>query len=494
MYRSRPKGNLDKDVLNFLSSMKDDGPILHYDLVGSQAHSIMLYEMGHLTLTELQKILKSLEEIKENPIVLADCEEFEDIHESIESYVIKKAGGDAGGKMHTARSRNDQVILDIRMKVRDDINNLCLALANLIESLLLKAEEYKDIPMPMYTHTQQAQIGTFSHFLISYTDALFRDMERLYIAYGRINQSPLGACAIGGTSIKIDRKMTAELLGFDSVVRNSIDATSSRDALIEYVGTLSVLATTLGRVAEDFILWSTSEFGYTELADEQSSTSSAMPQKKNPDPLELVRAKSGSVIGSLVRILCTVKGLPSGYSRDLQDIKPAIWQATTAMSGSIKVMEKVVRSIQVNKGRMQDAAKNSYAISLDIAEQLVARKGLAFRTAHKIVGSLVEEAVQKGNMPLAMLGAPDIAQVVKKQGSQLDADELMQIIKEVTPAKSLALRSSLGSPNPKEQEEAIQLSIRSLSGFKTGIQKRIDKVDTAFKSLSDSVQEYLRTS
>jgi argininosuccinate lyase len=157
-------------------------------------------------------------------------------------------------------------------------------------------------------------------------------------------------------------------------------------------------------------------------------------------------------------------------------------------------MEKVVRSIQVNKGRMQDAAKNSYAISLDIAEQLVARKGLAFRTAHKIVGSLVEEAVQKGNMPLAMLGAPDIAQVVKKQGSQLDADELMQIIKEVTPAKSLALRSSLGSPNPKEQEEAIQLSIRSLSGFKTGIQKRIDKVDTAFKSLSDSVQEYLRTS
>ncbi|HJS83143.1 MAG TPA: lyase family protein, partial [Nitrososphaera sp.] len=233
MYRSRPKGNLDDEVLHFLSSMQNDTRLLVYDILGSQAHSIMLYETGQLTSHDLGRILAALESARKDSSHL-ETEGFEDIHEALEAFVIKKAGMESGGKMHTARSRNDQVALDIRMNLRDDINNICAAIADLVEGLIEKAEDNLDASMPMYTHLQQGQIGTFSHFLLAYAYSLMRDLERLYLCYQRINQSPLGACAIGGTSIPIDRKRTAVLLGFDSVVVNSIDATSSRDTILEY--------------------------------------------------------------------------------------------------------------------------------------------------------------------------------------------------------------------------------------------------------------------
>jgi argininosuccinate lyase len=311
---------LEENVLRFLSSMDQDYLILYYDILGSEAHSIMLHEKGHITKEELKKILAGLEEAKKSPNSI-DTREYEDIHEALEAFVIQHSGMDAGGKMHTARSRNDQVVLDMRMKIRDDINNICAALASLIQGLVERAKETKQVPMLMYTHLQQAQIGTFSHFLLSYAYGLMRDMERLYLTYSRINQSPLGACAIGGSSIDIDRKRTAILLGFDNIMKNSIDATSSRDAFLEYTSTLAILVSTLGRIAEDFIIWSTSEFGYIELADSFSSTSSVMPQKKNPDPLELTRSKSAIISSNLMAMLAIVKALPSGYSRDLQDIK-----------------------------------------------------------------------------------------------------------------------------------------------------------------------------
>ena len=236
MYRSRPKGSLDDDVLQFLSSMQSDKSILEYDILGSQAHSIMLHETGQLTHQELAKILAALENARKNN-ALIETDGFEDIHEALEAFVIKKAGMESGGKMHSARSRNDQVAVDIRMKVRDDINNMCAALADLVEGLVEKASESKTVPMPMYTHLQQGQIGTFSHYLVSYAYSLLRDIDRLYLCYQRINKSPLGACAIGGSSIPIDRRRTAILLGFDSLVTNSIDATSSRDVLLEYSAT-----------------------------------------------------------------------------------------------------------------------------------------------------------------------------------------------------------------------------------------------------------------
>ena len=492
MYRSRPKDKLDEHVLRFLSSMEHDQSILYYDVMGSEAHSIMLHEMGHLTSGELKKILSALENAKKKPEEI-ETEGYEDIHEALEAFVVKEAGMDSGGKMHTARSRNDQVVLDIRMKIRDDINEVCAALASLIEGLVQRAKETKQIPMPMYTHLQQAQIGTFSHFLLSYAYALMRDMERLYLVYQRVNQSPLGACAIGGSSINIDRKMTAILLGFDSIVRNSIDATSSRDTFLEYASTLAIMTSTLGRIAEDFIIWSTTEFGYIELADRFSSTSSAMPQKKNPDPLELTRSKAAIVTSNLVSMLGIVKALPSGYSRDLQDIKPPLLSASATTLDAIKVIDGTVRSLKVNKQKMRQAASTSYAIALDIAEHLVINNKMPFRVAHKIVGALVDRAAGKDNLPLAKLQLSDIAIVLKAQKEKIKPDGLLKLIKEMTPEKSLRARRSAGSPNLQEQEEMIKLLSQGVSNYKVGIQRRTKLVQGSFDKLLRTVTKYLQS-
>lgn len=490
MYRSRSRIKLDKYAFKFLSSMDDDHAILYYDILGSEAHSIMLYEIGFLTLLELKKILQGLEEVKKNPKLISN-NGYEDIHESLEAFIIKRAGSNAGGKMHTARSRNDQIILDIRMKIREYINDICAAIIDLIDSLLAIAHNNKETIMPMYTHLQQAQIGTFSHFLLSYADALFRDMDRLYNTYGRINQSPLGAGAIGGSSINIDRKKTAILLGFDGLIKNSIDATTSRDSLIEFTTGLSILMITLSRMAEDFMIWSTIEFDYIEISEKYSSTSSAMPQKKNPDALELVRAKAALVLGNLVTMFSIVKSLPSGYSRDLQDLKPSLWKTSSTALESVKIMNGVVKSLNIHKERMEEAASNSYAISLDIAEQLVVKKGMPFRSAHKVVGALVEEAVSKNRSAFTSLQKEDIRTVLRRIESDLHPEELIQIMRQLTPIRSLQLRVSAGSPNPKEQREMISFSFRRLVRYREEMSKRKKSVTVAFDKLAKSVESYL---
>ncbi|WP_337861891.1 argininosuccinate lyase [Nitrososphaera sp.] len=488
MYRSRPRGRMDDEVLRFLSSIQHDQSILYYDIVGSEAHSIMLHEKGHVKLQELKKILAALEEAKKNPGAI-DTEGAEDIHEALEAFVIGHAGMQAGGKMHTARSRNDQVVLDIRMKVRDDIITLCGALVQLIGGLLDRADKSKDAVMPLYTHTQQGQLGTFSHFMLAYADALFRDLERVYNSFGRVNQSPLGACAVGGTSIDIDRRRTAVLLGFDGLVKNSVDATTSRDAFLEYVAAVAILAGTLARIAEDFIIWSTSEFGFIELADRYSSTSSAMPQKKNPDPMEIARAKAAVITGRLVAMLGIVKGLPSGYSRDLQELKPQLLEASQAAIDMVRVMDGAVRTLEVKKERMLAASKDSYAIALDIAEQLVSR-GVPFRAAHKAVGALVGRAAEK-SVPLSKLSEKEIGSVLKQSKLDFSPSELAKIVRGMTPARSIELRRSEGSPSPKEQEAMVKAARQRLAGFEEGVQKRAEFVKGSFDNLAKAVDRYL---
>ncbi len=475
-----------------MTSINDDYAILYYDILGSEAHSIMLYEIGFLTLIDLKKILHGLEEVKRNPDVLS-TDSYEDIHEALEAFIIQNAGNRSGGKMHTGRSRNDQVVLDIHMKIREDINNICTVIIDLINSLLEKAAENIETIMPMYTHLQQAQIGTFSHFLLSYVDALFRDMDRLIIAYGRVNRSTLGACAVGGTSINIDRNKTADLLGFHEVVINSIDATHSRDTLIEFATALCILITTFARIAEDFIIWSTVEFGYIDISDKYSSTSSAMPQKKNPDTMELVRAKGATAIGNIITMFSIVKSLPSGYSRDLQDLKPVLWRTSTLALESTRIMNSVIKSIEVHKERMKEVADNSYAISLDIAEQLVMRKGIPFRSAHKVIGALVERAANKNNIALNMLQKEDVEAALKKIESDLQPDEVTQIIREMTPNKALELRVSLGSPNPKQQQNMINSAYNKLAVYIQELSKRKTDVKAAFDNLSNDVNRYLNS-
>ena len=261
MYRSRLGKNLDEITLSYVSSISDDSDIAFYDIIGSEAHVIMLHEKKLITKNEAKKILKSLEELKGGNISPPDFEP-EDIHELIESLVIKKTGIEIGGKMHTGRSRNDQVSLDIRMKIRDDINILLQCLIETVSTLLKTAQENTKTIMPLYTHLQQAQVGVFSHYLLSYTDSLLRDFDRFMSLYSRVNQSPLGAGPVGGTSLPIDRDSTAKLLGFTSLIENSIDATSTRDFVAEYVASSAIMMTNLSRLSEDFIIWSSSEFSF----------------------------------------------------------------------------------------------------------------------------------------------------------------------------------------------------------------------------------------
>jgi argininosuccinate lyase len=489
VYRSRPKGNLDKDILNFLSSISDDQQILHYDILGSEAHVIMLHEIGILTHHELKKILTALERIRHKPSLLGDGS-VEDIHESIESGIIQQIGIDIGGKIQIGRSRNDQVILDIRMKVRDEINDICEKLITLITSLLEKADETIDVIMPMYTHMRQAQLGTFSHFVVSYADALLRDLERLHDTYARINQSPMGAGAIGGSRIKIDRKKTARLLGFDGVVRNSIDATSSRDTIIEFTAGLAIIMLTLSRIAEDIIIWSTDEFGYLDISDESSSSSSAMPHKKNPDPLELLRAKAAVVFGDLATMITVVKAVPSGYARDFQEIKPSLWQASATTNQALKVMNYVVKSLLINKEKMLQTSRNSYAISFDLAELLASKNGISFRMAHKMIGLLVQKAIGNNRQPLRMLREEDIREVLQGFGSNLQADEVLRDIRQTTPEKSITSRQSVGSPHPRQERETINLLRRRLLVYAERIVKRKRHVGNSLENLFKMVNNY----
>ena len=483
MYRSRLKGKLDRDVLRYLSSINDDLPLLYYEIVGSEAHSIMLYEQGLIKRLELKKILGALESAKKADLKKL-ASEYEDIHEALESFVVKKAGIDAGGKMHTARSRNDQVALDIRMKIRDDINDVSIKLVELVNTLLLQASRNKDSIMPMYTHLQHAQIGTFSHYLISYADSLLRDLERLNECYERVNNSPLGAVAIGGTSIKIDRKKVASLLGFNGIIENSIDATTSRDVVIESCFTLAMIMLNLSRLAEDFVLWSSSEFNFIELADELTSSSSVMPQKKNPCPLELMRAKVAFVVGLLFSIMATVKALPSGYSRDLQDTKQALFQAVSITSDSLKIMSSVVKTMHVNKKAMFKSAEKSYALSLDVAEELV-KNGMAFREAHKVVGALVKVASSTGRN----LQSLTENEIIKAVGKEL-VSEVSRIIKNVNPKRSVQSRVSTGSPNPKEQERMIRDRKQKVNRYQLTAERRMENVNRAFGNLERRVKSF----
>ncbi|MFZ0326896.1 MAG: argininosuccinate lyase [Nitrososphaeraceae archaeon] len=493
VYRSRSDRNLEDNTLKFLSSGEDDTELLYYDVIGTKAHCIMLHEIGIMTLQELRQILYALMELEKNS-TLIDLTSFEDVHESLEAFVTQRTGLQIGGKMHTARSRNDQVVLDMRMKIRDDINRISTHALDLISSLLKKAAENKETIILLYTHLQQAQVGTFSHFLLSYAEALFRDLDRLYMLYDRINECPLGGCAIGGSTIRIDRNRTALLLGFKGLVINSIDATSSRDMMCEYVSSLAIIMTTLSRISTDLILWSTSEFGYIDISEENSSTSSAMPQKKNPDPLELIRGKTGILLGSMNSIFSIVKSLPTGYSRDLQEMKPTLWRASNSVQSSLEIMKKVIDSLAVHREKMKEEANKSYAISIDIAEQFVINKQMPFRIAHKLIGALVETAVKNGNLPLAKLKKEQVEEVLQKVKTDLSAKEVMQTITGVTPEVSVHLRSSVGSPNPKHQDQMIDALNRKSSEYVQALSNRKLHLSRSLESLKMVTDSYLRPS
>ena len=485
MYRSRLGTDLSDITLDYVSSINDDSEIAFYDILGSQAHSLMLFQNDIITKNDAKKILSALESMKKESFDSSSGAE--DIHELIESLVIKKAGMASGGKMHTARSRNDQVVLDIRMKIRDDINIICNCLLDTIESLVSVAKNHQKTIMPLYTHLQQAQAGLFSHYLLAHADALSRDFERLYGTFNRVNQSPLGAGPVGGTSIPIDRQSTAKMLGFDGVVENSIDATSTRDFVAEYVAMISILMTNLSKISEDFVIWSTSEFSFIELADEFTSPSSVMPQKKNPDILELTRGKTAEVIGNLTAILTTIKGLASGYGRDLQQIKSSIWSTSKISISALLILKSILLTLKVNEKQMKKTTESSNLIALDIAEKLV-KEGIPFRVTHKISGILVQLAHQS-KKPISKLTPLDIKKSVS--GTNVDPKIVSRIISTTTVVSSLKERKSYGSSGYDEQKRMISDRIQKINQYRIGMTKRENTINSSIESLKKEIDEII---
>jgi argininosuccinate lyase len=483
MYRSRLGTDLSDITLDYVSSINDDTQIIFYDILGSQAHTLMLYENQIITKNDARKILSALQSLKNEK--LDTLSGAEDIHELIESLVIKKAGTTSGGKMHTARSRNDQVALDIRMKIRDDINIICNCLLDTIEALVSLAKNHQKTIMPLYTHLQQAQVGLFSHYLLAHADVLFRDFDRLYTTFVHVNQSPLGAGPVGGTSIAINRQSTAKMLGFDGIVENSLDATSTRDFVAEYVAMVAILMTNLSRISEDFIIWSTSEFSFIELADEFTSPSSVMPQKKNPDILELTRGKTAEIIGNLTAVLTTIKGLASGYGRDLQQIKSSIWSTSKISISALMILKSILLTLHVNEKQMKKAAESSYLTALDIAEKLVQNE-IPFRTSHKITGGLVQIA-HASKKSLNKLDIKEISQIAKE--TKTDPYLIMKIIQSTTITSSLKERKSFGSSGYDEQKRMIADRIKKIDIYRTSTTKRDNDISKALDNLSNKINE-----
>lgn len=484
MYRSRFNADLNKYSLDYTSSTTDDAAIILYDIIGSQAHVLMLYKNNIIPKNDSIKILIALEELKK--LKIKNNLKYDDVHELIESMIINKLGIKCGGKMHTGRSRNDQISLDLRLKLREDVNMLCFYLIDLIDVLILLANKNKRTIMPLYTHLQQAQIGLFSHYLLSYADSLLRDFDRLYASYDRINECPLGSGPIGGTSMPIDRKFIMKKLKFKKLISNSIDATSTRDFVVEYLSLTSILMTNISRMAEDFIIWSTSEFSFIELADEFTSTSSIMPQKKNCDVLEIARGKTSCVIGNNICVLTILKSLPSGYNRDLQEIKKPLWSSSEISIQTIFIFKMILKSLIIKKSRMRNISSEGYLISLDIAEALVKKK-IAFRTAHKIVGKLVQIAYEL-NKPLSKLTVNEIKNSVEHD-NHCTPELLIKIINSVTLESSLSNRMSYGSSGFYEQEKMLDERLKKIKSYKLKINKRRNEIKNAITNFSAEIKK-----
>jgi argininosuccinate lyase len=427
------------EVEAFTASLPFDQRLFRHDIRGSIAHARMLARVGLIARAEAARIeagLKAIErEIASGRLrfELAD----EDIHLAIERRLIAKIGG-AGAKLHTARSRNDQVALDLRLFLRDEIGEVLQALARLRGALLDVAERHVETVMPGYTHLQRAQPVSLAHHALAYVEMLDRDRERFAQARERASVMPLGAGALAATTLRIDRRAVARELGFRAIAQNSIDAVSDRDFVVDFLSAAALTAVHLSRMCEEIILWSSAEFGFIALPDEFATGSSMMPQKKNPDLAELIRAKSGRIVGDLVAMLTVLKGLPLAYNSDLQEDKERVFDALDSLRPSLDLMAKLWPRLRFNLSTMREAA-GGWALATDLAEYLV-KRGVPFRQSHEIVAALVRDAADAGRA-LADLTMADL-----RRRSPAFARGALGLL---SPERSLAARRIVGGPAPE---------------------------------------------
>jgi argininosuccinate lyase len=456
----RLKGRMSNEVEDFTSSLDFDSRIFQADVRCNLAHTIMLLEQRIIPPQVGEKIIEALKELETEGIAALNLDpSVEDIHMAVENYVTAKVGEEAGF-MHTAKSRNDQVATDLRIALKEEIKFIQRDLLLFIRTIIKIAEEHLKTVMVGYTHLQHAQPTTFAHHLLSYAQALRRDYERLQDTYKRVDLCPLGSAALNTTSFPINRERTAELLGFSQIMENSIDGVSSRDFIAETVFSLTMLGTTLSKISEEIIIWSSYEFRMVELADEFSSTSSIMPQKKNPDVAEIIRAKTAILNGELVTILTIIKSLPQSYNRDLQEVTPHLWKSVDNLKSSLTITRDMLATLEFKDKRGEELAKANFSAATELADLIVKEKNIPFRLAHQIVGYTVARALEKGKK------AEDIdAEFLDEtsiyiRGEKLGLDPKM-IKKTLDPIEIIKSREISGGSAPS----MVKIAINTLNKF-----------------------------
>jgi len=455
LWGGRFKESTNELVEEFTESVSYDKRLAPFDIAGSVAHVKMLEKQGILKPEEAQKIIEGLNQ------VLKEIEEgrfqwkrkLEDVHMNVEKRLTEIVGP-VGGKLHTGRSRNDQVATDVRLYVRKEIEEIINLLKDLRRAFWKQAKENLNVVMPGYTHLQIAQPVLYSHHMLAYYWMFKRDEERFKDTLKRVNVSPLGSAALAGTSYPLDREFTAKLLGFDGVTRNSMDAVSDRDFIAETIFNCAMVMMHLSRLSEELVLWSTEEFGFIELPDSFCTGSSIMPQKKNPDVSELTRGKTGRVYGDLIAILTILKGLPLTYNRDLQEDKEPLFDAIDTVKLALKVNALIVEGMKPKKERMREQARKGFSLATDVADYL-AKKGVPFREAHRIVGELVAYCLDKGK------GLEDLSLEEFKQFSDKFEKDVLDL---------MSVEGSINSRNvtggtAREQVERELAKIKEEEGF-----------------------------
>ncbi len=473
--------------VEYSQSIATDSRMAAEDIWGSQAHVLMLGSQGILGEEDVREILRHLEEararVEQGKLRLSP--EDEDIHMNLEKYVTRGAGAEFGGKMHTARSRNDQVVTDCRLHLRDRLLDVSDGLSALQQALLERAQGHERTVMPGYTHTQHAQPISVAFWLAGHVSALMHDQVRLAAAFDRADACPLGACALAGTSFPTDRRMTARLLGFSRVEEHALDAVGSRDFVLEALAALAILHANMSRICEELVLFSTYEFGMIELADAYTSGSSIMPQKKNPCLAELARARTGEMYGRLVQALTMTKALISGYNRDIQEDKPPLWDALDLAGATLEAVGAMVETMEIRPERMRELVGANFATATELANWLVSERGLPFRRCHEIVGSAVGRLIKEGK---TLGDAERVMELLAEHGVEVTPDELGFL----DPLRCLERQGSLGSTGPRSVKRMQRQLGRQVQQWRQRVGKHRQRIEAARQATRKAVTHVLK--
>lgn len=441
-----------KDVVNFISSVEEDKRIARATILVNQAHVIALAKAKAISRVDALRLLRTLRDSEKRILFRRGVE---DVHVLVEEYVTKRVGQKVGGQLHLGKSRNDQVVTAVRIALRQDMLEISNVLIALERELLQLAKKHTQSLFPGYTHLQPAQPITFAHYLLAIGDSLLRDNQRIAEAYRRVNTSPMGAAALAGTSVNLDRALVARLLGFEGIIENSLDAVGTRDFVLEVLSVCAITALDISRIAQDMIFYSSADVGLIDIPDEFTSTSSIMPQKKNPDPLEIIRARSAEVVGNFGSAATTIHALPSGYNLDFQEITRTLWRSVDILKSSLRILVQLVPELKLKK-TIADRRHLQLTGATEVANALVRVEKLPFRTAHRAVGEAVRLALDQGKT-LKELTPIDWKHVL---GSAPDKKSLAAIVKILDLGRQIRAYRTRGSPHPNQTKRMIKLRER----------------------------------